>query len=129
MADPIDVAEAVIFGRLNGAVSAPVFEHVGQDTPVPFVMIGEMIDQPMETKGDEDRIISAQISAVTQGEQRRPLTALMAEVRDRLDGLIVEQDGWQLHFAWVRRTLTRHPEQPQTYVGLATFEITALSGA
>lgn len=125
--DALDVAEAVLFQRLDGSVSAPVFQHVAEDTPAPFVMIGELADQPLDTKGDGDCLIAAQVSAVTEGEQRKPLIALLGEIRDSLDGAVVSHGGWELHIRWLSRTASRHPERAEVYVGLATFEITALA--
>lgn len=129
MADALDVVEAELFALLNGIVSAPVYQHVAEDTAAPFVMIGELADQPMVTKGDGDSVVTAQIAVVTEGEQRRPLNLLLAEIRDALDGKVRNRGGWELHFAFARRSATRSPDRAEVYVGNATFEIIALKSA
>jgi len=112
-------------GTLGPIVGAPVFQHVPQDTWPPVVIIGDIEAEPFGAKGDPDRRCSLQIVTVTDGEARKPLLDLQAQVEARLEGARLDIDGWRLAFTFEGASATMSGDG-DGYVGNSRFEVFAL---
>lgn len=122
-----DAVEFAAFTLLSAApsIGAAVHQHVPEDTPPPVVIIGDMDAQPLATKGDRDRRVTLSVVTVTVAEERKPMLAIQGHIESRLDGAIMDVEGWSLTFSFVGDDAVLTPEG-DGYVGNSNFTILAL---
>src|SRR3546814_12032685 len=97
MPSAMDALELAAYGLLTsggGITGAVVYQHVPEDEQQNVVIIGDMDSEPLGGKDDDDCRISLTITAVTFGEERKPVLDLLDQVKTRLAKQQVTQSGW-----------------------------------
>lgn len=127
-----DAVEKATYGLLTGSIGQPtpiegaqVFQHVPENTSPPVIIIGDIEEEPLAAKDDEDCRVSLSIVTVTEAEERKPVLLLQEQIKDRLRAARVDVEGWKLAFAFESSTATLTPDGAG-YVGDSRFEILAL---
>jgi hypothetical protein len=128
VADAVSSVEKAVFGALSsgGAVSATVYSHAPENAAYPLVIIGDIeAVRPIGRADDADRRMLLTVLALTQGEERKPCTAMLGQVEAALNGKTLTEGTWSitLMLDQVSATLA---EDGQGYVGLAQFSVLAL---
>lgn len=135
MADAEDVIELVAFEALNVPdvkALADVFQHVPdnhelEDPGDAVLIIGDMESEAYGAKGSSDEKVSLTIAALVVAAERKPIRALKAKVKEKLDRLTVSRNGWTLAFTFAGGDGFRHPESHEIYAGNFRFDVLALS--
>lgn len=125
MASAKDAIEAGSYQLLTGIVGAQLFQHVPENTPPPVVIIGDIELNALGGKDDPDRRGTLTIVSVTEGEERKPLSAIMEQVDDRLDGKTVTVGGWEIAFNFQSDDAVLAPDGAG-YVGQGRYQVIAL---
>lgn len=126
MTDAKSAVEAAAYAALSAGVTlAPVWQHAPQDVPPPVVIIGDMDDEPIGTKDDPDRRVSVSILTVVEGEERRPVFAIQAEITAALDGKTLTSGPWSLRFS-AEASDAALLGDGSTYLGTSRFLVMAL---
>lgn len=125
--DASDACEAAIYQALVPAVSpVTVYQHVPEPIPSRMVVIGEISEEPLGTKGnDPDRRVTVQILTAVEGEERKPVRQIMAQVDGVLDGATLTYDGWRLAFTLAGSEAGLDAETG-IYLGTSRFDVLAL---
>jgi hypothetical protein len=86
MTDLLTATKDALVARLQGAVGAPVFDHV-PDGQQPPVVVLDRIDSE-DAGGKDGGLIRALVTVqvIAQGRSRDPFRAIVSAVRQRLDG-------------------------------------------
>src|SRR3546814_17548679 len=87
MPSAMDALELAAYGLLTsggGITGAVVYQHVPEDEQQNVVIIGDMDSEPLGGKDDDDCRISLTITAVTFGEERKPVLDLLDQVKTRV---------------------------------------------
>lgn len=127
MTSAASAIEATAFTALSAGVTlAPVYQHVPQDTPRPVVIIGDIELEPLGGKGDDgDRRGTLSIISVFEGEARKPMLDMQAEIEVALNVLSNTSGGWSVNFTLAGEDATMS-ETGEQYVGLSRFAVIAL---
>lgn len=127
--DLITPSQDAVIARLKAGVPAQlgsVHQHVKQDTPPPFVMVGSIDASNEGSKGSQAETITVELHFVTRGPSRAPLLALMHAARVCLDGAVLEAAGVQFETPnYIGGTASNAGPDGVTYAGISTFEFTA----
>lgn len=127
--DLITPSQDAVIARLKAGVPpelGSVHQHVKQDTPPPFVMVGSIDSSNEGSKGSQSEAITVELHFVTRGSSRAPLMALMNAARASLDGQDLEADGVQFESPnYLGATVSNAGPDGVTYAGISTFEFIA----
>jgi predicted phosphohydrolase len=128
MLDAVSATEQALFDALDaGITGATVWQDAPEDAELDLVILGDLTGRPLGVKGDPDRIITATIFFQTAGEERAPLLKLQAQALEALDDqTLTGVEGWQINPTFVSAT-AELAEDGETYVGVSTFEVFALT--
>ena len=119
-------ALAPLAGRDDLPVGLKVFQHVPQDTPPPYLMVGRLACDNAEEHGEQAEMITAEVIGVYRGNQRAELLAVMAAARAALDRQPIEDAGATLEPPRFQKLDAGEAiADGQTYVAMATFEFLA----
>lgn len=124
----MDAIEQAVFGLLTTPTpiaGASVYQHVPENTAPPVVIIGDMDSEPLGAKDDPDCRVSLTITAIVSGEQRKPVLALLEQVKGRLAGQRAAQSGWTLAFDFERDDAVLL-DTGDGYVGTSRYSVIAL---
>lgn len=97
MPDHRSAVQSALYSKLSADVTlAPVYSHPPEGAEPPLVIIAEFESEQFGGKADTDEQMTVEIVTFTRGESRVPLFALMAQVKDALDGQAIAQTGFTL---------------------------------
>jgi hypothetical protein len=128
----ISATESAVYAALTaggtGITGASVYQHVPEDTAPPVVIIGDIDNvTPIGKPGDPDRRVPLTIVVITEGEERVPCSDLLGQVETILDGAeLTTVDGWTIA-PTLQRSTAALSEDGAGYIGLALFEVLALT--
>lgn len=128
MASAYDAVEKAAYTLLSagGDIGAPVYQHVPENTDPPVIIIGDMTSVALAPKGDGDERITLTIVAAVNGEERKPLLALLNGIKERLhNARVAVGDDWELAFTWLSGNALITPDG-EGYIGDSQFEVLAL---
>lgn len=101
-----------------------VFQHAPEDTPADgAIIIGDLILEEMDTKGDADRTGELEISSEREGEQRKPVNDIHARIEAALS-VPLTVDEWTVYLLSPRTEVVRLGGN--LYVGASRFTVFAL---
>src|SRR3546814_619168 len=129
MPSAMDALELAAYGLLTsggGITGAVVYQHVPEDEQQNVVIIGDMDSEPLGGKDDDDCRISLTITAVTFGEERKPVLDLLDQVKTRLAKQQVTQSGWLLAIDFESDDAVLLPTG-DGYVGTSCYSVIALA--
>lgn len=112
----------------SGIAGGIVYQDVPDDAPLPLVIIGELLAVPFAGPDDPDRRITLTIGVLTDGDERRPCTALQEQVEALLAGKTFVADGWNLHFL-PASSAAELADDGSGYVGTTILTILAFSNS
>jgi len=127
--DLLTASQDAVITRLMAGVPSElgtVHQHVKQDTPPPFVMVGAIDSSNEGGKGSQSETISVDLHFVFRGPTRAPLMALMHAARVALDGQELSAPGIAFETPnFVASTVSNAGPDGVTYAGISTFEFIA----
>lgn len=85
--------QAAIFTALD-PLSYPVYDYVENETELPYIIIGEIIEQPFNTFSRDGRELTAFIDAWSRGEGMKEIQAIAAAISTALDNVAIAVAGW-----------------------------------
>ncbi|MCH4894006.1 DUF3168 domain-containing protein [Sphingomonas sp. SFZ2018-12] len=127
MPDAINATEKAAFDRLDAQITgAGVYQHAPNNAAPPVVIIGDIDASPIGAKDDPDRRIAMIVVVVTEGQQRKPCSDLVAQVEQAIDGVTMTVDGYSIELT-VESSQVVLSGDAETYVGTVNFTGFALA--
>lgn len=127
--DAFNAIEAAAYQVLStGIVGATVTQHASEDLQLPLVIIGDMEGgQKIGGKGRSlTRGVPVSIIVLTEGEERKPCSALIGRVEALLDDTSVQVGRFSVTF-YLERSASVLAEEGHGYVGLVQFNVFAIA--
>lgn len=91
--------QSAVFARLNGHLSAPVFDYVPEGTKPPYVTIGEDTFTPDDTDDSLGGEAFVEIEIWSTYEGKKEAKALAKAIRDRMHRASLEVEGYSFAVA------------------------------
>ena len=129
MIDLISATASAVFAALQDAIDpamATVTQHVLEDQAPPLIVIGAIDSENQAGKGEQLERITIEIQSIFRGEGRSKLLAMMAAVRDALDGQRITASGVSFDTPrYLSASASDVAPDGVTYAGITQFEIFA----
>lgn len=121
------VAQVTFDALVAGVTGAAVYGHAPMNSAYPMVVVGDTdAVRPLTIDEDPDRRMTITVLVLTEGEEKAPCVALLAQVEAALGGRTLIDGNWSVALTLDSASATL-AEDGLGYVGLAQFSVLALS--